>query len=406
MAEEKDTVKEKDLQLSTNDSSIEDKKDGGNTGSTKDPTKDDGDKQVGAGNETSHDLQSTDSGIASSEESLENGETQHPDSADGAENQETQDKAVDDDDEEVDLGDLTQLDSDSRNALFERGLTYDKDGKKNCALKCYMGCLKNLQSDSRFPLLPQCLRNIADLFYQKDELDKAVHFIQAEKVYYETALIDTTEIQARLEEAEKTTESGEKMDQNMDTVRAEEYEHLAKLCLDKDQPQLALEYAGKATKIRQQLLGDSHPVTVQSLDFFASVYAKVGQEQYQESMKKLSGSEGDENNENNDATSPVSILRKRKTGEKEEKKVRFDESLVQNQEQDQESDETLAKNVLWALLIICCVLLVVLASYLYCKLNPNSVTCGSIRTSIYYTYMRMKYFYYHYSSSAEGTKYT
>ncbi|XP_069119027.1 uncharacterized protein [Argopecten irradians] len=295
MAEEKTTVKGKDLQSSPTE--VENRQ--GDKVNTKDTT--DSDEA-----ETSPDLQPTDSGIASSEEnSSENGETPPPDTADGAENLEIPNKAIDDDDE-----------------------------------------------------------------------------------------------------TEKTTENGEKPDQNMDTVRADEYEQLAKLCLDKEQPQLALEYAGKATKIRQELLGDSHPVTVQSLDFFASVYAKVGQEQYQESMKKLS-TEGDENNDENiDLSTPVSILRKRKTGEKEEKKVRFDVSQVQNLGQDQESDETLAKRVLWALLIICCLLLVVLASYLYCKLSLNSVTCGSIRTNIYYTYMRIKYYYYHYSSSAEGTKYT
>ncbi|XP_060075463.1 uncharacterized protein LOC132555130 isoform X2 [Ylistrum balloti] len=370
MAEKEVTKEELNLQSPLNENSADDKKDEGITENA------DLDKPVGVDNEMTQDPLSTDSGIASSEESsTENGETHHTISLDRAEEQETQDdKAIKDDDGEVDLGDLTHLDSKSRNALFEKGLNYDKDGKRNCALKCYMACLKNLQSDSHFPLLPQCLRNIADIFYQKDELDKAVHFIQAEKVYYETALIDTTEIQARLDEAEKTSGNGDQMEQTMDTVRAEEYEHLAKLCLDKDQPQLALEYAGKATKMRQQLLGDSHPVTVQSLDFFASVYAKVGQEQYQ--------------------------------GDKEEKKVRFDESQIQNHEQDEMSDETLAKNVLWALLLICCVLLLVLASYLYCKLQPESVTCGNIRSNIYYTYMRAKYIYYHYFSSTEGAQYT
>ncbi|OWF53407.1 consortin-like [Mizuhopecten yessoensis] len=411
MAEETITTTEMDLQSLSVDgnNSVEDiqDKDEHKTETTEDSTKCNPDKPEQTKAESSQDVQSSDSGVASSEESsTENGETTVP--PDEEKNQETQDQeAIEDDDAEVDLGDLTQLDSNGRNALFEKGLTYDKNGKKNCALKCYLASVKSLQPDSHFPLLPQCLRNIADIFYRKDELNRAVHFIQAEKMYYETVLIDNTEIQARLDEAEKIKENGEKVDQNMDSVRAEEYEHLAKLCLDKNQPQLALEYAGKATKIRQQLLGDSHPVTVQSLDFFTSVYAKVGQEQYQESMKKLSSPEGDENSEqNNDPASPVSILRKRKTGEKEEKKVRFHESQVQNHEQDHASDEMLAKKVLWALLLICCVLMVVLASYLYCKLNPHSITCGSIRTNFYYTYMRIKYYYYHYSSNGEGAKYT
>jgi hypothetical protein len=35
------------------------------------------------------------------------------------------------------------------------------------------------------------------------------------------------------------------------------------------------------TKLRQTILGDKDPITVESLDFFASVYAKVGAEQYE-----------------------------------------------------------------------------------------------------------------------------
>ena len=37
----------------------------------------------------------------------------------------------------------------------------------------------------------------------------------------------------------------------------------------------------QATKIRQSILGDNHPVTVGSLDFFTQVYAKAGADQYQ-----------------------------------------------------------------------------------------------------------------------------
>lgn len=35
-------------------------------------------------------------------------------------------------------------------------------------------------------------------YFNKYTDDKAVHFIQAEKVYYESALIDTTDIQHKL----------------------------------------------------------------------------------------------------------------------------------------------------------------------------------------------------------------
>ncbi|CAC5393393.1 unnamed protein product [Mytilus coruscus] len=305
------------------------------------------------------------------------------------------------DDEGIGLGDGADMDSDSRNKMFEKGLNFEKNGKRNRALKCYLACLTGLKQDTRFPLLPQCLRNIADIFYQKEEYDKAVHFIQAEKVYYESALIDTTDIQHKLEEAQL---KGGSLQPNMttDTVRASEYEHLARLCLDREQPQLALEYAGKATKLRQQVLGDKDPVTVESLDFFASVYAKVGAEQYEESLKKfadkpddIEDAEGSPQTEDGEQKEPVSILRKRKNSEKE-KKVHFDESQLQSNEQIQH-EEKFAKTVLWALLVVCCVLLLILGLYLYCNL-VGSNACTKLKSDLHYGYMRLKYWYYQYQA--------
>lgn len=89
----------------------------------------------------------------------------------------------DEDDEGICLGDGSDLDIEGRNKLFEKGLSFERNGKRNKALKCYLACLNSLKPESKFPLLPQCLRNIADIFYQKEEYDKAVHFIQAEKLF-------------------------------------------------------------------------------------------------------------------------------------------------------------------------------------------------------------------------------
>lgn len=53
------------------------------------------------------------------------------------------------------------LDDDARNRMFNKGLNYDKEGKKDDALKCYLKCLVGLKENSRFALLPQCLRNVS-----------------------------------------------------------------------------------------------------------------------------------------------------------------------------------------------------------------------------------------------------
>ena len=45
-------------------------------------------------------------------------------------------------------------------------------------------------------------------------------------------------------------------------------------------PVLALEYQGKATKLRQTLYGENHEITKKSLDFFTVIYGHVGRQQY------------------------------------------------------------------------------------------------------------------------------
>lgn len=62
---------------------------------------------------------------------------------------------------EEDLGDTSDLNAEERNQLFARGLTCEKQGRREAALKCYMGCLSGLSHHTRFVLLPQCLRNVS-----------------------------------------------------------------------------------------------------------------------------------------------------------------------------------------------------------------------------------------------------
>ena len=58
------------------------------------------------------------------------------------------------------------------------------------ALQCYLACIQGLDGQvGKFPQLPQCLRHIARLYFAEEEYEKAVHFVQAEKLYYETAIL-------------------------------------------------------------------------------------------------------------------------------------------------------------------------------------------------------------------------
>ncbi|XP_076442847.1 uncharacterized protein LOC143281517 [Babylonia areolata] len=318
--------------------------------------------------------------------------------------------------DEEDLGDTSGLNAEERNQLFARGLSHEKGGRREVALKCYLGCLSGLSKDTRFVLLPQCLRNIAEIYYQNQEFDKAIHFIQAEKLYYENALINTEEIQKKLEElttgqGEPTHPgSGEPDTQAMETLRAEEYEHLARLCMDKQQPELALEYAGKCTKLRQQLFGQHHPKTQESLEFFSSLYAEVGKHQYNDSMQNLSSpttesdtvpvvtdSEGSTPSTPTGDGTPVSILRHRKNSDREKKQVRFHESVVDNSHQ-RVQEEWLSRTVVTIMLFICFFFLAILCLGLYCRLIDSHM-CRSVVEAAHSAFLQMRYQYYKYTST-------
>ncbi|XP_041353625.1 uncharacterized protein LOC121371649 isoform X2 [Gigantopelta aegis] len=306
--------------------------------------------------------------------------------------------------------DVLHENDESRIRMFSQGLALEREGKRNAALKCYLGCLSNLQMDSNFALLPHCLRNIADIFFQHGEYEKAICFIQAEKLFYENALIDTTQIQKKLEEIHTGMSECKEGDGDSkiskDALRAEEYEHLAKLCMDRKQPQLALEYAGKATKIRQQIYGDDHQITKESLDYFATLYAEVGRHQYNESLSHLS--EDTDCNPAEDETaanvpvttiprSPSSILRQRKSGDdKEKKQVRFQEPQETSNSRHQE--EWISQALLCVLFAICFFLLFILGSWLYCNLYSNTF-CELAQDHFEFYVRKIKYFYYQYAST-------
>lgn len=330
---------------------------------------------------------------------------------DNANNNKLEEKAgkirEEDQEERLDLSKIVVPSDEERNQLFEEGLKLEKDGKGDEALKYYLKCLVGLTESSKFALLPQCLRNIGDIYYGKDEYDKAISFIQAEKLYYESVLVDSTQLQKQIDEL-SATENGS-VDVNIDLLKATEYEQLAKLCMDEKQPQLALEYAGKATKLRQKVYGDGHPEVQKSLDYFATVYAEVGKHQYSESLTKfdpadISTSEG-ETSLNSLENEPVSILRRRKVaegGEKDNKHVRFDETQV-HPEEIREREEKVAQAVLSVLFVICLIILLILGLYLYCNLSLSG-TCLEFRHSVQGFVMKMRYWYYYYTSSKD-TKY-
>ncbi|XP_068194896.1 nutritionally-regulated adipose and cardiac enriched protein homolog [Antennarius striatus] len=175
-----------------------------------------------------------------------------------------------------------------REGLFELGQQLQQQGEYQAALHCFLSCLLGLTHVQSFSSLPNCLHQIAELFITEKNYGKALQFIQAEKMFYEVALIELTALhgssgpqeEATLGSAGWTTPE-ELLEQ---ASQAQHLERLAQLCIVSKQPHLALEYSGKATKIHQRAFGNDHPITVRSLELMATVYAEIGKTEYSDSL--------------------------------------------------------------------------------------------------------------------------
>ncbi|XP_058942417.2 uncharacterized protein [Pocillopora verrucosa] len=201
------------------------------------------------------------------------------------------------------------LNDQERHLLYEKGIKFKKTGNLRHALYCLLACVRGLKDGSHFQQLPECLHNIAEIYSQLGDYENAVSFAQAEKLYYETSLISagsmvqqeqdgsdsvgstspsdqTTGNTTRTTEAQHAVKDDPK-EQTAEARSANEYEKLAHMCLKQKDAQLALEYCGKAVKLRQSIYGEEHPVTKKTLDLFTVIYAEMGKEQYTAAMQKF-----------------------------------------------------------------------------------------------------------------------
>ncbi|CAL9687017.1 unnamed protein product [Knipowitschia caucasica] len=181
--------------------------------------------------------------------------------------------------------------SGGREGLFELGQRLQRQGEYQAALHCFLSCLLGLTHVQSFTSLPNCLHQIAELFITEKNYEKALQFIQAEKMFYEVALIELTALQRDTGPQEEATlgsaagatwSSPEELSEQ--ASQAQHLERLAQLCIMSKQPHLALEYSVKATKIHQRAFGNDHPITARSLELMATVYAEIGKTEYSDSL--------------------------------------------------------------------------------------------------------------------------
>ncbi|XP_015206393.2 nutritionally-regulated adipose and cardiac enriched protein homolog isoform X1 [Lepisosteus oculatus] len=178
--------------------------------------------------------------------------------------------------------------SNGREDLYNQGRQFQQQGESEAALRCFLACLLGLTNMHSFHSLPDCLHQIAEVFIKDKNYAKALQFIQAEKMFYEVALIDLTAHQGTSGPSEVSQQGAEGWDFVDDlseqASQARDYEKLAQLCIMSKRPHLALEYSGKATKIRQKTFGNDHPITAKSLELLASVYAEIGKKEYSDTL--------------------------------------------------------------------------------------------------------------------------
>ncbi|XP_033633606.1 titin homolog [Asterias rubens] len=314
-----------------------------------------------------------------------------------------------------------------RVSLYKKGLKLrEEDDKVDEALQSFLAAITGLTESEAFTDLPLCLHEISNIYFEKNEYEKAVHFIQAEKMYYETALIDIVNLQKELEikREEKGDEGSEDVERlktegpdSPEVIKAKEYEDLAKLCLKESKPQLALEYCGKATKAYRELYGDDHPITVGSLDLFTMIYADVGKKLYTDAMEKFGVEEKDLKAKAADKSEvegsaevlaageeTTNELRQRHKPETQQPASASSAEAVNPTEQSaetefepapppQEQDDWVTTCLLMLLFFLITVLVILVMSYFYCKDNERSSLCHDLKGDLSYWYMKIKHYY-------------
>ncbi|KAK2156816.1 hypothetical protein LSH36_204g03004 [Paralvinella palmiformis] len=292
------------------------------------------------------------------------------------------------------LSDPADMTPDIREKTYTLGEELQKKGKNVFALKCYLRCLSGLYGKKIFPHLSQCLRNVAELYYSMGEYDKAVQFIQAEKVYYESELIDSSGIfqladnnATPIEEGNPEAFTSDQDKDKLDVIRAQEYATLAQLCLDHDQPQMALEYQAKATKLRQKLLGDDHPVTQKSLNAFTIMYAEAGKKQYSESLQKYTKIESEMSTTDKDHLG----LRKRKNVGQEEDNGKDMQQVSSGSSDELDDPEIVIPMFIYIILIVLCSVVVIgTIYYINCRDAAGVDICFTGKKLAHY-YNRISY---------------
>ena len=152
--------------------------------------------------------------------------------------------------------------------LYERGLGL-KSQRLEDALWCFLECLKGMQECQYFAKLPQTLHELADVYRALENFDKALEFAQTEKLFCE-AVKKRGVAGNYSKQTDDPAEYGDLL-----VRKANEFEQVARVCAQEKKFQQALDYCGKAEKIRRCIFGSEHPITIAALEYFTVLNAEV-----------------------------------------------------------------------------------------------------------------------------------
>ncbi|XP_032237119.2 uncharacterized protein LOC5511863 [Nematostella vectensis] len=317
----------------------------------------------------------------------------------------------------------SELSDGERMMLYEKAIRFKRKGSSRHALYCFLGCLQGLKGGASFTVLPQCLHYIAELYSEEEDYGPAIQFAQAEKLYYETALITagTSDLLNQEKEASPSgdlTSTVKQQDDGKDesasashpeTEKADEFENLAHMCLKQKNTQLALEYCAKAVKLRQAHLGERHPATLRTLDLFTVIYAEMGKAQYSAALDKLSAiqKKDSENHQTTNEEEPSNGETETKVNENKSTEQQQAEKGERTADQDEQSNPlpeqqtddaasdaihvTLTTSVALSLYFIITIMMGVGLTAVICY-----YTQADPHTAYSYVITRLRFYYYYY----------
>ncbi|KAA0710911.1 Consortin [Triplophysa tibetana] len=131
--------------------------------------------------------------------------------------------------------------------------------------------LQDLGVQGDHPLLPQCLHQIAEAFMCEEDYERAVRFIQLERLYHERVLSNLTAIQEQWERSWSLIGGCQDVRESRSDLDAEHLEKLRHICRTHRQPAQSAEKCAVVSKVqRNSVIREEPPEDLNSQQLLCS----------------------------------------------------------------------------------------------------------------------------------------